>query len=138
MSFEEIFDASYERILKREIDGRCFFDAFYVNFINASPEIREKFKHTDMLHQQKMLKKSFYNLLVFYATNNVDNYLIRIAKQHNRNHLNIPPPLYDLWLDTLLKTVADYDPEFSSTIELSWRLVLSTGITYMKFKYDHE
>jgi hypothetical protein len=41
-----------------------------------------------------------------------------------------------MWLESLIKTVADYDPEFDLDVELSWRVVLSSGITYMKFKYD--
>ena len=137
MSFEEIFDASYERLLNREINGKRFFDAFYENFIASSAEVSEKFHHTNMDQQKKMLKKSFYNLVVFYATNNVDDYLVKIAEKHSQKNLDIKPSLYDVWLEVLLKTVAQYDPLYSSEIELSWRLVLSTGITYMKFKYDH-
>ena len=137
MQFEEIFDASYERVLRVETGGRGFFDAFYENFTGASAEVRDKFKHTDMDRQKKMLKKSFYSLVVFYATNNVDDYLIKVAERHNRANIDIRPELYDLWMESLIATVAQYDADFNETVELAWRLVLSTGITYMKFKYDH-
>ena len=137
MQFEEIFDASYERVLRVEHGGYNFFEAFYRNFIAASPQVRDKFKNTDMDHQQKMLKKSFYSLVVFYASNNVDDYLVNVAERHNKDNLDIRPEFYDLWMESLIATVAQYDEDFGDRIELAWRLVLSTGITYMKFKYDH-
>ena len=67
---------------------------------------------------------------------NVPDYLEKIAQKHSQSAHDIPPQLYDLWLDTLVKTVKEFDPDFNEEVELSWRLVLSSGITYMKFKYD--
>ena len=147
MSFESVFDESYERVLQREIDGMDFFAGFYHRFLNTPhpmlDQIREKFRHTDMEKQRGMLKKSFYSLLVFYASNHVDDYLLKTARMHDQHHLNIPPEFYDIWLDSLVTTVRDYDEvcldaHFSDEIELAWRLVLSPGITYMKFFYDHD
>ncbi|MCX4025672.1 globin [Endozoicomonas sp. SM1973] len=135
--FENIFDASYERVLGKEINARSFFDAFYLNFTNKSDAIARAFANTDMSKQKRLLEKSFYKLLTFYATNNATDYLEKIAIQHNRLHLNILPEWYDIWLEALVETVAQYDDEFSDNIELAWRLVLASGITYMKFKYSH-
>ena len=136
MDYEEIFDQSFERCRNRQ-DSVPFFESFYARYLAADPRVAEAFRHSDMQHQQKMLEKSFYSLLVFYATNNADDYIEQIAKRHDRAHKNIPPDLYDLWLDKLIETVAEYDPSYDIDVELAWRLVLSTGITYMKFKYDH-
>lgn len=138
MSFETIFDASYERVLGRQIEGLDFFGGFYQRFLQASPNIRAKFQHTEMDKQRQMLKKSFYSLLVFYASNQADDYLKKTAQMHNQHHIDIPPEFYDVWLDYLLLTVGDYDDAYSDEIELAWRLVLSPGITYMKFLYDHD
>ncbi len=137
MNFEPVFDQSYERVRRAHRRQMNFFEAFYSRFVVADPRVAEHFKHSDMLRQQRMLEKSFYRLLVFYATNNADDFLERIAEKHSKKGLNIDPDLYDLWLDTLLETVAEFDPEFDDNVELAWRLVLSTGITYMKFKHDH-
>lgn len=137
MSFEDIFDSSYERVLNIEINGKSFFEAFYDNFIASSAEVRKRFEHTNMHRQKGMLKKSFYNLVVFYATNHVDDYLNKITQNHSKKHLDIRPELYDLWLEVLMQTLKQYDPQYTKNIELAWRLVLSTGITYMKFKYDN-
>ena len=75
-------------------------------------------------------------MLIFYATNNANDYLEEIAIQHSKSVLDINPGLYDLWLESLIDTVKEYDYDFTPETELSWRLVLSVGITYMKFKYD--
>ncbi len=137
MSYERLFDESYERVLLETRDGREFFEAFYHCFLDSSPLARQKFRHTDMAKQRTMLKKSFYNLLAFYASGSMDSVLERIALSHSHKGLDIPPDTYDIWLDCLTRTVKDYDPAFDETVELAWRLVLSPGITYMKFKYDH-
>lgn len=136
MDYEEIFDLSFERCRNSNIQ-KPFFESFYTGYIGADPRIANAFRSTDMENQQKMLEKSFYRLLTFYATNHADDYIKDIATRHNRSNHNITPDLYDIWLKKLLDTVAEYDPLFDDSIELAWRLVLSTGITYMKFKYDH-
>ena len=134
--YDSYFDQSYERVKRIKKNGQSFFDAFYDNFCAASPEVAEHFRHTDMGKQKKMLEKSFYSLFIFYATNNANDYLRKIAEQHSKTGHNISPELYDVWLESLIKTVAEYDPQFDMEVELSWRVVLSAGITYMKFKYD--
>jgi len=137
MSYEKQFDESYERVKTVVKNELGFFDAFYHRFLQSSPEIAQYFKHTNMQKQKKVLEKSFYGLLIFYATNNANDHLEKIAIQHSKSALDIKPELYDLWLESLIETVKDYDIHFSAEIELSWRLVLSVGITYMKFKYNH-
>ncbi len=135
MNFEDIFDGSHKRILSKEIDDKPFFEAFYDRFL-SDDEVAKKFVNTDMNTQQSMLKKSFYNLFAFYASGHVDDYMYVIAERHNREHLNIRPEFYDKWLECLIGTISRYDEEFSDDVELAWRLVMTPGITYMKFKYD--
>lgn len=137
MSFEQIYDESYERVLANRVRSRDFFEAFYGNFLASSKEVREHFANTDMQVQKGILKKSFYNLLVFYGSNQADDYIKKIAKSHDKHHLNIRPALYDIWLENLMKTLKAFDPKFNDDVELAWRLVLSPGITYMKFKHSH-
>lgn len=134
--FDSLFDQSYERVKRIKKQGKSFFDVFYEVFRDSSPIINEHFRNTDMAKQKKMLEKSFYSLFIFYATNNANDYLDKIAERHSQSGANIPPQLYDLWLESLIKTVAQFDPYFDKDIELSWRIVLSAGITYMKFKYS--
>lgn len=136
MSYEEIFDHSYERVKNLIKDGKPFFGAFYDNFLRMSPAAAEHFAETDMERQKKMMEKSFYGLFIFYATQNANDYLESIAARHSHHDLNIDPKLYDDWLDALIETVKDYDPQFNPEIALSWRIILSPGIAYMKHRHD--
>ena len=136
MNFEEIFDESYKRILDTQKNDQGFFEAFYERFLGQNEEIANRFANTDMAIQQSMLKKSFYSLFAFYASSQTDDYISTIAERHNRNNLDIRPEFYDIWLECLISTVKKFDDEFTSDVELAWRLVMTPGITYMKFKYD--
>jgi hemoglobin-like flavoprotein len=137
MDFEQLFDASYLRVLNRKVDGQDFFAAFYERFLASSPEVVAKFRHTDMQRQQSALKKAFYHLLTFYVSRNADYYLEEVAIRHSRAHLDIRPELYDLWLETLIDTARRFDDRFDAEVELAWRLVMTPGIVYMRFHYDH-
>jgi hemoglobin-like flavoprotein len=134
VDYEEIFNDSYWKTTQNIISGNSFFDSFYNRFINSSSEVKEKFKSTDMNNQKMMLKESLVHMTGFYVEKIADEHIQNISEYHNK--INIPPHLYDLWLECLIETVKDYDPDFTQEIELSWRLVMATGIVYMKFNYD--
>ncbi|MEQ6917762.1 globin [Halomonas aquatica] len=136
MDIELLFNASFARVLDQEVEGKTFFAAFYERFLAASPEVAEKFRHTDMARQQQMLKKSFYYLLAFYGSSNAGYYLDQVAISHSRTHLDIRPEIYDLWLDALVETARRFDACFEDDIELAWRLVMTPGIVYITFYYD--
>ena len=136
MSYEELFDHSYERVKNLKKNGRPFFAAFYDNFLQSSPIVAEHFSSTDMEQQMKMMEKSFYGLFIFYATQNANDYLDSIAQRHSHGDLAIDPQLYDFWLDSLINTVRDYDPQYNNEIALAWRIILSPGVTYMKHRYN--
>ncbi|SFR47519.1 hypothetical protein SAMN05216203_0629 [Marinobacter daqiaonensis] len=134
MYFENLFDSSYERIRQQ---GDAFFEAFYQRFLASSCLVRQKFYHTDMVAQRRMLKKSFYSMVVFYATGSADGVLVEIGHSHSARRYNVIPALYDFWLESLIATIRQFDSQCDDDVELAWRLVLSPGITYLKFKYDH-
>ncbi|MGI9284147.1 MAG: globin [Pseudomonadales bacterium] len=136
MNVEEIFDGSYKRVLSTEKNRSDFFKSFYDRFLSDDKEIAQRFANTDMDRQQSMLKKSFYKLFAFYASGQTDDYIRHIAEQHDHKHLDVRPEFYDRWLECLIGTVNQYDEAFSEDVELAWRLVMTPGITYMKFKYD--
>lgn len=139
---EELFNNSYERVSDWQATAsssdrsRAFFFRFYEIFTAKSPEIAQAFRNTDMERQVRMLRQSIVYLVNFYATNNAEDFLQRIARRHGRNDLNIAPYLYDLWLDALLETVAEFDPRYSGQTEAAWRQVLSPGIEFMKSFYE--
>jgi hypothetical protein len=59
----------------------------------------------------------------------------RLAVRHSRTDLDIGPALYDHWLDCLVATARQHDPEFSPEIEAAWRETLAVGIDYMRSRY---
>ena len=137
VNFEQMFDDSYERSISEKVGNLDFFEAFYARFLDKSDEIANRFVSTDMERQRNMLKKSFYSLLTFYASNNADHYLQQIAIKHSHSELDIRPEFYDLWMDALIETVREFDREYEPRIELAWRLVMAPGIVYMKFHYGN-
>lgn len=135
---EQLFNESYERVigLRGGGPGRDrFFDRFYELFTDASEEVREKFANTDMERQRRMLRQSLAYLVNYYASHNVDEFLLRIAVRHSRADLDIRPGLYDLWMEKLLETVAEFDRQFDEDVARGWRQVLAPGIAYMRSMY---
>ena len=121
--------------------GRCglnpdFLDAFYKNFLATSPEISTLFKNTDFKKQKKMLQMSL-NMLLTYSmgTGVVDGYMQQLSEKHSRRELNIDPRHYSSWLNSLMKTVKQYDAKFTPELEQAWRASLNKGIELMRAKY---
>jgi hemoglobin-like flavoprotein len=124
--------------------GRCrasagFLEDFYGRFVASSEEIRAKFAGTDMKRQARMLEDSLY--VVAVAVQGEEGSLARsdlprIAARHSRKDLDIPPGLYDLWLECLIESVRTHDPQFSAEIEAAWRQTMAFGIDYMRTRYE--
>ena len=130
----DIFDRSLLRCEARW----DFLDRFYERFLASSPDVREKFKGTDFVRQKRALRASLHHLLL--AAENEergpDAYLRDVAEHHGAGQLDIGAELYDLWLDSLLSTVRECDPEFSPEVEKAWEAVMMVGIHYLCRNYD--
>ncbi|MBT3428009.1 MAG: globin [Gammaproteobacteria bacterium] len=139
MNLELLFEESFQRIIGHGVGitkkGQHFFTRFYEIFFEASDEVREKFRHTDMEMQRSFLKKGVYHLISFYLLRSDYGYLSSIAKTHNQNHYNIRPELYDIWLESLLKAVAELDPKYCDELRLAWQIVMTPGILFLKYHY---
>ena len=123
--------------------GRCtsqsrFLDLFYTKFLASSPKIREKFKDTDFVRQKRALKASLHMILLAAGDEGSDpgKYLSDVAEKHSAKQLDVGAELYDLWLDSLLETVEECDPEFSATVRKSWEDVMMVGIHYLCVRYN--
>ncbi len=130
----EIFNDSLARCLR----GEQFFQRFYELFLASSPEVREKFQQTDFRKQRRMLQSSFYMLVEYVALGwpECQAYLERIAAAHGKHGRDIPPHLYDLWLDCLLRAVRERDELYSKEVEGAWRFMMGAGITFLKLRYE--
>ena len=119
--------------------GRCcassgFFDSFYQYFLASSPEIRDKFAHTNMPAQRLLLRQGILNL-VMHARGMPDTKLRALGCSHARGALDIRPELYDLWLQALLQSIGEHDGQCDANTRLAWHEVLNKGISVIKAQY---
>jgi hemoglobin-like flavoprotein len=116
-----------------------FLERFYALFLAASDEVRHQFRQTDLQKQRRLLQASFY-ILMLEADGKPEGSvsLERIALLHSQQHLDIPPHLYDLWLDCLVQAVRAYDPQWTSETERLWRRMMAKGIVFMQARYHAE
>jgi truncated hemoglobin YjbI len=136
IDYGNIFDASYSRVLNQPRRAEAFVDTFYQKFIASSQAVSKKFEGVDMERQKRVLRRSLGHLSTFFIDETAGSELETLAEMHSRREKDIEPALYDLWLECLIESLREHDPDFDDEVELSWRLCLSAGITYMKFKYD--
>jgi hemoglobin-like flavoprotein len=123
--------------LSRCLGNPAFLDRFYNLFMTSSEDIRKKFEGTDFDRQKKMLQDSLFLMMVSAgATSGVSRReLSKLGDRHSRNQRDIKPEWYDVWLECLMKAVAENDPEFVPAIETAWRESLKSGIDFLKSKY---
>lgn len=136
-TFDEVFAASYARIMSDGAYNPEFIAHFYELFLASSSDIAARFANTNMSRQKTMLHDSLSTLVDFNAHHKLTPQMQRLALVHGPGAANIPPALYELWLNSLLATVGQFDNQFDATVELAWRLTLAPGISYLQFTYEH-
>lgn len=132
---KDVFLASLERCA----DRAGFLHAFYTRFLASSEEIRAKFRYTDFDVQHDMLLRSLR--LAAGATAGDQEALHDLterARTHDRWHHNIKPAMYVHWLEALITTAADFDPQWSDDVESAWRRTLGFVIGHMTKRYEGE
>ena len=127
----------FERSLARCEARPDFLDLFYEKFMASSPEVAVKFAGTDFVRQKRALKASFHHLLLVAhdRKQGPDAYLSDVAARHGSKQLKIGASLYDFWLDSLLETVKERDPEWSLEVDHAWEAVMMVGIHYLCRSY---
>jgi hemoglobin-like flavoprotein len=124
--------ATFEASIGRCLASGDFIQAFYERFLSSSPEVARRFEHTDFAKQRTVLKNSLYSMAIFaLGVPQAQAHLELIAERHSRRGLDISPSLYTLWLETLVRTAREFDPEFNAQVELAWRGLLGAGIARM-------
>ena len=131
--------ATFDQSLHRCDNNPQFLDLFYERFLASSPKVRQKFENTDFDKQKRLLRASFYLILLASEDpeNGPERYLGFLAARHSASDLDIGSEFYDLWLDSLLATVKDCDPEYSPEVEAAWERMMEIGIDYMLRRYHH-
>lgn len=124
--------ASYKRCLA----AGDFIGEFYRRFFAACPEAREKFSRTDFERQHRLLRHAIGLLLTYPGHAGGDpGLLTRIADRHSQRDLDAHPSLYPVFVDSLVDTIASYDPAFTPQVAGAWRATLQPGVAYMQSRY---
>jgi hypothetical protein len=130
----DVFVAS----LKRCLGAPDFLLDFYGLFMASSDDVRRRFQNTDFKVQTRVLADSLWvmaNVAQSERKSPAWGDLARVAERHSRRDLDIPPPLYDVWLNCLVQAALKHDPAFTPAIETAWRETLAVGIEYMRSKH---
>ena len=113
-----------------------FLERFYELFLDSSDEVRERFKDTNFERQRRALSSSL--VLMILALDGgapARTYMDQVAARHSRDDLDVPPRMYDAWLDCLMLAAREFDPQFDDALEQDWRSTLSEGIALMRARY---
>jgi hemoglobin-like flavoprotein len=129
-NYSKIFSRSLNRAVSSDPDR--FFSRFYDRFIPSSPEVTAMFEGVDMKRQRKILEASLAYMSEFAAFLTMTEPLERLAERHSRREIDVDPALYEVWLDMLVATVEESDPEYTEEVGVAWRIVMSPGIAFMK------
>lgn len=110
-----------------------FFPAFYRSFFAALPAAEPRFAKTDLPRQHKLIEHAIKILLIFpQQPSGEPTLLTRLAEKHGKAELAIDPAWYPVFLDSLIETAREFDPEFTPETGRAWREALGPGIEYMR------
>lgn len=135
LDYRAIFQTSFERVTNEALHDR-FFERFYDRFIGSDAAVAAKFAGTDMERQRAMLRESLTELMDFCSTLQTNPYIVTLARIHGSRGRDISEQMFIQWLDSLLATVRELDPECNDNVCMAWRLVLLPGIEFMKYFRD--
>jgi len=94
------------------------------------------FAGTDFDRQHRLLQHGLGLLFNFnHQPDTEPNIMTRVAERHSRRDLGVEPSLYPVFLDSLITTARQYDPEFGAETEAAWREATARGIAYMQSRY---
>lgn len=129
MSLAEELSSTKYSLMRALLENQDFFHEFYDTFFQSSPVIPEMFSQTDFRKQRELLRQGI-ELMIWFADGDetARERLLKIAVIHKRFRLT--REMYDLWRNSLLKTLAKNDPEFNPELETAWNTVLGRGIEF--------
>ncbi len=116
--------------------GRCnldpnFFQRFYERFFACDAAVPALFAATDMAGQISMLRASLNMIMMSSLYPEAPRqFLDHTVMTHSKR--KIPLHLYDAWLQCLMATVAETDPNYNEVVKAAWLTTLHSGIDYMK------
>src|SRR5574340_674772 len=109
--------------------GRClreknFIERFYEIFLDSHPDIRPMFNKTDFQTQRMALRHGISAAISYASGSSLTKRTIdQMADVHSlKGHAPVPPQLYPYWIDSLVQTVREKDPQVTPQDRKSTRL----------------
>jgi hemoglobin-like flavoprotein len=130
-SAHQIAQQSYSRCLR----WPDFLPRFYEHLLASDPSIPPMFEVTEFPRQYKLLQHAL-GLLLSYGNRPDDMLLERLAAKHSAKSIDVPPPMYALFVDSLVRTIREFDDRCDGEIEEAWREALQPGLDFMMSRYD--
>jgi hemoglobin-like flavoprotein len=123
------FEESYWRAATATVGGRVFADSFYDRFLARSEDVRKLFQGTDFPVQKRMFTLAILYVSSAYEKPRSGRVLEQLARRHR--NVGVRPEMFDLWMDCLLETVREFDPEWDETVAETWRAVMAPGLRHL-------
>ena len=124
---------SWSRVNTNTLFARSFYDNLF--FLNK--DLKVKFKNTDFKHQDKLLMQAVGMLIS--DLDDEDKFskkqISRLAISHNHYNLDIHPHSYYYWVEALVLTLKEMDPQWYDSMEYYWRECVSFPVSYMISQY---
>ena len=121
----QLAEASYHRCA----ESAAFYATFYGHLLASDPRIPPMFAHTEFERQHRLLKHAL-GLLIIYAKRANPSLLDRIADRHLE--VGVGEELYPFFVESLVRTVAEHDPEYTPEVGEAWRVAMEPGLEYMR------
>lgn len=117
--------------------GRClrhgpFIARFYARFMDSHPDVPALFANTDFSKQNMALRRGISSAIAHAGGSSLARKTMdQMAHVHSRaGHAPVPPSLYPYWVESLLATIAESDPEYSPALAARWRLAMGRVTAY--------
>lgn len=127
-------------VLAEQSYARCvrapgFLPRVYELLLESDPRIPPMFAATEFPKQHKLLQHGL-GLLLSFGKKHDPELLERIAARHSSSGLDVPPSLYEHFIESLMRAVREHDPRFDADADRAWRAALAPGIDFMKSRHD--
>lgn len=113
-----------------------FAPRFYEKLLSSDPRIRRMFSRTNFEKQHALFEHGVHVLLEFAAGSAIGEMAVRrLGERHSPRDLDVDPALYETWIDCLVGTASELDPEWTPALEKRFRSDLRKGIEQMTRAY---
>lgn len=125
------------RLVKRSY-ARCFLHGdFIIRFLETLAALNQEiapYIEKTPLDRIMLLLRQGVNCIIMYAEEKFagEFCLEEVRISHSRKHMGIKPEYYESWIQALLLTLQELDPEYNEELGNLWNSVARKGIEYIE------